>query len=328
MSVVAEMVAVRHGIRDTAMLRDKPGKKGRNQVTAAGADRTGAPLVVVRGGGDLGTGVAHALRSGRLPRRGARDRAPQGRAARRRVRRGRVRRADDGRGGGGAAGSRRRRPGALAGGRGGRQHGRAVVVDPDGALMRALAPDAVVDARMAKRNLGTSRARRCGHRSALGPGFEAGRDVDIVIETNRGPSLGRIIERGAAESDTGVPGEVGGAGAERVLRAPAAGRFRGGARIGDRRARGGRRRERRRRAGHGAHRRAPARPRGGRARPSRRGEKVGDVDPRGAEIDPTAISDKARAVGRAVLAALRARGVQPGAVREGAREAASGSGER
>ncbi len=184
-----------------------------------------------------------------------------------------------------------------------------VTVDPDGAVMRALAPAAVVDARMAKRNLGTSRAD-APVTVALGPGFEAGRDVDIVIETNRGPSLGRVIERGAAEPNTGVPGEVGGASAERVLRAPVAGRFRAGARIGDVVREGD---------VVGSVGGAPVKARiAGLLRglaadglDVAAGEKVGDVDPRGSEIDPTAISDKARAVGRAVLAALRARGVQP-----------------
>ena len=184
------------------------------------------------------------------------------------------------------------------------------MVDPDGSVVRSLAPDAVVDARMAKRNLGTSRAD-APVTVALGPGFEAGRDVDIVIETNRGPSLGRIIERGTAEPDTGVPGDVGGASAERVLRAPVAGEFAATRKIGDVV-----------RAGDivGSVGGVPVKARiAGLLRglaadglSVAEGEKVGDVDPRGSETDPTAISDKARAVGRAVLAALRARGVQRG----------------
>lgn len=280
-------------------------------MTAAGADRSRAPLVVVRGGGDLGTGVAHALhRAGcrvvvleaerpRAVRRAASfaEAVYSGRTTVEGVEAALVRAAD--------------LPAALVAAAAEDSAGVPVVVDPDGALLRALAPDAVVDARMAKRNLGTSRAD-AAVTIALGPGYEAGRDVDIVIETNRGPALGRIIERGAAEPDTGVPGEVGGAGAERLLRAPAAGRFAAAKRIGDVVREGD---------VVGSVGGAPVTARiagllrglAAEGLSVEAGEKVGDVDPRGAEVDPAAISDKARAVGRAVLAALRARGVAPAA---------------
>jgi xanthine dehydrogenase accessory factor len=162
---------------------------------------------------------------------------------------------------------------------------------------------------MAKRNLGTSRAD-APVTIALGPGFEAGRDVDFVIETNRGPSLGRVIESGSAETDTGVPGEVGGAGAERVVRASASGEFRARARIGDLVRAGDAVAEV---GGAPVVARVSGLLRGLAADglAVKRGEKVGDVDPRGAAVDAKAVSDKARAVGRAVLAALRARGVAP-----------------
>jgi len=83
-------------------------------------------------------------------------------------------------------------------------------------------PSAVVDARMAKRNLDTT-IDQAPLVIALGPGFVAGVDCHAVIETNRGHRLGRVIWQCAAEPNTGTPGVVGGKGAERVLRAPVAG---------------------------------------------------------------------------------------------------------
>ena len=80
----------------------------------------------------------------------------------------------------------------------------------------------VVDAILAKRNLGTSRDMS-GLTIGLGPGFSAGEDVDYVIETMRGHNLGRIIEEGTAMADTGVPGKIMGYGKERVIHAPAGG---------------------------------------------------------------------------------------------------------
>ena len=97
-----------------------------------------------------------------------------------------------------------------------------VIVDPDGDCRAAFQPDIVVDARVAKHNLDTTLADATLV-IGLGPGFTAGVDCHAVIETNRGHNLGRVIWAGSAEPDTGVPGRVGGADAERVLRAPAAG---------------------------------------------------------------------------------------------------------
>src|SRR5438034_11776012 len=68
---------------------------------------------------------------------------------------------------------------------------------------------------------------------ALGPGYEAGKDVHAVIETNRGHNLGRVYLRGCAESNTGVPGAIGGYTIERLLRAPCAGALYGVRQIGD-----------------------------------------------------------------------------------------------
>lgn len=90
----------------------------------------------------------------------------------------------------------------------------------------------IVDARMAKRNIDT-RITDAPLVVALGPGFTAGVDCHAVIETNRGHRLGRVIWRGAAEPNTGTPGIIAGKGRERVLRAPVAGVASWRAEIGD-----------------------------------------------------------------------------------------------
>lgn len=100
-----------------------------------------------------------------------------------------------------------------------------LLIDPAGESIRRLRPAAVVDAILAKRNLGTT-MDMAPLTVALGPGFAAGRDVHYVIETMRGHDLGRIIAEGSAAANTGVPGLIGGYGAERVIHAPAAGVFR------------------------------------------------------------------------------------------------------
>ncbi len=107
-----------------------------------------------------------------------------------------------------------------------------IVVDPEARFVSKLQPWAVVDAILAKRNIGTSRLM-ARHTVALGPGFMAGEDVDAVIETMRGHDLGRIIFDGPAMADTGVPGVIGGYGKERVIHSPAKGRFYGFVSIGD-----------------------------------------------------------------------------------------------
>jgi len=104
--------------------------------------------------------------------------------------------------------------------------------DPGCTVLAQLRPLALVDAIIAKRNLGT----RIGMAEvvvALGPGFEAGVDADAVVETNRGHDLGRVLLQGRAEPDTGTPGLVAGMGRERVLHAPVAGTVENLKRIGD-----------------------------------------------------------------------------------------------
>lgn len=107
-----------------------------------------------------------------------------------------------------------------------------VLVDLGAASLSALAPYAVVDAIMAKRNTGT-RIDMAPFVVALGPGFTAGQDAHAIVETNRGPSLGRVIWSGAAEPNTGEPGAVAGKTSSRVLRAAVGGTLRTVRAIGD-----------------------------------------------------------------------------------------------
>lgn len=97
-----------------------------------------------------------------------------------------------------------------------------LLVDPECRCLEDLKPLALVDAILAKENLGTHR-KMAKYTLALGPGFNAGADVDLVIETMRGHSLGRIIREGSAMPNTGVPGIIAGYGKERVVHAPADG---------------------------------------------------------------------------------------------------------
>ena len=108
-----------------------------------------------------------------------------------------------------------------------------VLVDPKGESIGVLRPEVVVGAMIAKRNLGTH-MEMAPLTVALGPGFCAGADVHAVVETMRGHNLGRIIESGFAAPNTGVPGNIGGYAAERVIHAPAAGRLTAVRNIGDR----------------------------------------------------------------------------------------------
>lgn len=107
-----------------------------------------------------------------------------------------------------------------------------VLVDPSGKAIDALKPEIVVDAIIAKRNLGTHKGM-APIVIALGPGFTAGVDVHAVVETNRGHNLGRVIYEGAAEPDTGKPGMIEGYGNERIIRSPAGGNVKTLASIGD-----------------------------------------------------------------------------------------------
>ena len=100
-----------------------------------------------------------------------------------------------------------------------------VLPDPDCLCREQLYPDALVDAILAKKNLGT-RITDAPVVVGIGPGFTAGEDCHAVVETMRGHTLGRVIYRGSALPNTNIPGLIGGYAGERVLRAPADGIFR------------------------------------------------------------------------------------------------------
>ena len=113
-----------------------------------------------------------------------------------------------------------------------KKDGVPVLVDPAGLSIAALRPAVVVDAILAKENIGTTK-EMAPLVIALGPGFTAGEDVDVVIETKRGHNLGRVIRSGSAVPNTGIPGIIGGYGKERVMHAQAEGILRNAALIGD-----------------------------------------------------------------------------------------------
>ena len=177
-----------------------------------------------------------------------------------------------------------------------------VMADPETSLLAVIQPQVLVDATLAKRPTGT-RLDQAPLVIALGPGFVAGEHAHVVIETMRGHDLGRIITQGSAVPNTGVPGAIQGYTWERLLRAPCAGTFRQCAQIGDQVARG----------------QAVAAVDGvpvqaevaGVVRgllwdglPVSQGQKVGDIDPRGLRAYCFTISDKSRAIGRAALEAI------------------------
>ncbi|NWF57667.1 MAG: EF2563 family selenium-dependent molybdenum hydroxylase system protein [Syntrophaceae bacterium] len=177
-----------------------------------------------------------------------------------------------------------------------------ILVDPKCRVRTALNPDVIVDAILAKRNTGT-RSEDAPLVIGLGPGFLAGEDVHLVVETNRGHNLGRVIEKGGAEPDTGIPGNIGGYTWERVLRAPCPGRFLGRKKIGDFVEKGESVAEV---DGLPVHSQVSGVLRG-LLRDGVRAEKdmkVGDVDPRAKPEHCFTISDKARAIAGGVLEAI------------------------
>jgi len=107
-----------------------------------------------------------------------------------------------------------------------------VVVDPCLQCLSHLSPDVFIEATMTKKNSGVN-LNYAPLVIALGPGFVAGRDVNAVVETKRGHYLGRVIYDGEALPNDGVPGQVEGYNSERLLRAPASGIFKAELDIGD-----------------------------------------------------------------------------------------------
>lgn len=107
-----------------------------------------------------------------------------------------------------------------------------LLVDPEGSSIPLLRPDIVVDAMIAKKNLGTAK-EMAPLVIGVGPGFTAGEDVDLVVESMRGHNLARIFTTGSALPNTGIPGNIGGFSKERVLHAEAAGYMKNIRQIGD-----------------------------------------------------------------------------------------------
>lgn len=99
-----------------------------------------------------------------------------------------------------------------------------VFVDPQWKILESYDFDVLIDAIIAKKNIGTTK-NDASLVIGIGPGFEAGNDVHIAIESNRGHDLGRIIETGSPAKNTGEPGNIGGYTFERVIRAPETGKF-------------------------------------------------------------------------------------------------------
>lgn len=178
----------------------------------------------------------------------------------------------------------------------------AVIIDPEWQTLNQIKPDVVVDAILAKQNLGT-RKEDAQLVIGLGPGFVAGGDVHLVIETHRGHHLGRLISSGSAEPNTGIPGPVGGVTAARVLRAPVAGEFQSTRNIGEAVRKGeviGRIGEAEVAAEIGGVLRGLIRP----GTWVTSGLKIGDIDPRRDVTNCFTISDKARAIAGSVLEAV------------------------
>jgi xanthine dehydrogenase accessory factor len=177
----------------------------------------------------------------------------------------------------------------------------AIIVDPKWTIVNLLKPDIVIDAIMAKRNLGTKKIE-APFVIGVGPGFAAPADVHAVVESNRGHNLGRVIYDGAAEPHTGIPGPTMGYTSERVLRSPHDGLVKHVKTLGDIVQKGeivlyvdetpvhatidgllrGLIREIR----------------------VKNNEKIGDIDPRGVKEYCFTITEKARAIGGGVLEAI------------------------
>ena len=177
-----------------------------------------------------------------------------------------------------------------------------VIPDPEARCREALQPFALVDAILAKRNAGTSLTDAPAV-VALGPGFTAGVDCHAVVETMRGHDLGRVILSGSARPNTGVPGEIGGYTVERLLRAPADGFFCPLKRIGDPVQAGEIVAEV---AGVPLRAQIAGILRGllREGTPVHEGMKSGDVDPRCEARHCFTVSDKARSIGGGVLEAV------------------------
>lgn len=177
-----------------------------------------------------------------------------------------------------------------------------VIVDRSWAAVETLKPHVIIDAIIAKKNLGTQ-IDEAPLTIGLGPGFDAGTDVDLVIETNRGHNLGRVISKGPAEPNTGIPGNISGVTKERVLRAPCQGIFNSDMTIGTVV-------KNKEIVGKVDEETVTAELNGmirGLIRNGtqvEKGLKIGDIDPRGHDADYLTVSEKARAIGGSILEAI------------------------
>ncbi len=177
-----------------------------------------------------------------------------------------------------------------------------IVIDPAGDSIGKFSPKIVIDARMMKNNPDTS-SKMAETVIALGPGYTAPEDARYVIETSRGHDLGRVITEGSALPNTGVPGEVGGETAKRVLRAPADGEFKSLVQLGEMVSEG-------EPVGEVSGQNVTAEISGllrGLIHDGvriKKGTKIGDIDPRGNPDYLRTISDKANAIAGGVMEAV------------------------
>ena len=177
-----------------------------------------------------------------------------------------------------------------------------IIIDPHVSMVREVKSEVLVDARLAKR--ATDMYKGIAPLTiALGPGFKAGKDVDVVIETYRGHNLGKVILDGYAKPNTGIPGAIDGYGEERVLRAPCDGKIRNLLDIGDEVTKGETvcyiDNEAVRASIDGIIRGITLN-----GMNVAKDLKIGDIDPRGVREYCFTISDKARAIGGGVLEAI------------------------
>jgi len=177
-----------------------------------------------------------------------------------------------------------------------------VLCDSQCDILKEIKPIAVVDAILAKRNTGTYKGM-APITIGIGPGFTAGSDVDAVVETKRGHYLGKVICNGPAEPDTRIPGNIGGYTWERLLRAPEHGIINNAVEIGDLVKQG-------ELIAHVSGRPVKSQLDGvvrgliADGTEVQKDMKIGDVDPRGIREYCFTISDKSRAVGGGVLEAI------------------------
>lgn len=177
-----------------------------------------------------------------------------------------------------------------------------IIIDKNLEFLTLINPDIIVDAILAKKNINTNK-NQANIVIALGPGFNAGIDCHAVIETNRGHNLGRCIYDGFAEKNTGVPGVINGYSSERILRANSSGIVSHRYKIGDIVRKN---EEIATINGVSVHSEIDGMIRGliQSECTVKKGLKIGDIDPRGDSASYTTVSDKARAIAGGVLEAI------------------------